>query len=169
MTRSKPKITNRGVLAGVGRVEMARHLELLRSLRRIMHAFDVRSRRLRTKASITLPQLLCLMAVVAEEGLTAKEIADRLHLSASTLVGVLDRLEGKAWVRRERSSQDRRRIHIVPTQAGRDLIGAAPSPLGDRFETSFGELPKSRQIELVDSLDLMARLMASETDSAERR
>jgi hypothetical protein len=47
---------------------LALRLELLRAVRRIMRAFDVHSRRMAASADITLPQLLCLTAVVAEEG-----------------------------------------------------------------------------------------------------
>lgn len=146
--------------------EIARKLELVESVRRIMHAFDVRSRRLRTADQITLPQLLCLMAVVAEEGLTSRQIADRLHVSASTLVGVLDRLQSKQWVSRIRDDADRRRIHIVPTEAGRQLVKTAPSPFGKHFDSAFGRLSERQQGALVSQLAQMARLMAHETPTS---
>lgn len=149
-----------------GADEVARRLELLNSVRRIMRAVDVRSRRMGKSSQITLPQLLCLMAVVAEEGLTSRQIARRVHVSASTLVGVLDRLEGKGWITRVRDPRDRRRIHIVPTQAGRSFIGIAPSPLGQGFETAFSRLPVARQKELVANVALMADLMGFEGDGS---
>ena len=146
--------------------EITRKFELVESVRRIMHAFDVRSRRMRTADQITLPQLLCLMAVVAEEGLTSRQIAERLHVSASNLVGVLDRLQSKHWVSRIRDDDDRRRIHIVPTQAGRQLVRTAPSPFGEHFDRAFGRLSERRQGALVSQLALMATLMAPETPAS---
>ena len=37
------------------------------------------------------------------------------------MVGILDRLEKKGLIGRLRSVKDRRHVHIIPTQAGRDL------------------------------------------------
>lgn len=139
--------------------ELRRDLDLLRAVRRIMHAFEVQSRRLSADSSITLPQLLCLMAVVAEEGMTSRKIAQEISASASNLVGVLDRLESKHLVDRVRDPLDRRQVHIVPTAAGRRLIAHAPSPFGERFDSAFGELSETRQRRLVEAMRAMADLM----------
>ena len=145
--------------------EVARRLDLLNSVRRIMQAVDIRSRRMGAASQITLPQLLCLMAVVAEEGLTSREIARRVHVSASTLVGVLDRLEAKGLITRVRDARDRRQIHIVPTKRGRSLTAAAPSPLGEDFEQAFSSLPVAHQKELVANVALMADLMGLDDET----
>lgn len=152
---------------GTRGIEVARRLELIESVRRIMRAFDVRSRRMGSADRITLPQLLCLTAVVAEEALTSRQIAQRLHVSASTLVGVLDRLEAKHWVTRVRDARDRRQIHIMPTEAGRRLIATAPSPFGEAFDEAFARLSDTRQKRLVTDVALMAQLMGLETETAE--
>jgi DNA-binding MarR family transcriptional regulator len=143
------------------RGSVQRSLELLRAVRQIMQGFDVQSRRLDGESQITLPQLICLMAVVAEEGMTSRRIAAEIFASASTLVGVLDRLEAKQLVDRIRDPRDRRLIHIVPTEAGRRFIAAAPSPLGLRFDERFAALSEARQRQLVEALRLMADLMGS--------
>lgn len=146
------------------RAQIARQLELIGSVRRIMRAFDIRSRQMGVASDITLPQLLCLTAVVAEEGLTSREIARRVHVSPSTLVGVLDRLQEKRWVRRVRDPRDRRQLHIEPTEAGRRLIGAAPSAFGEGFDGAFGRLSDRRQAELVANVALMADLMSRRSE-----
>ncbi len=138
-----------------------RDLELLWAVRRIMQGFDVHSRRLAGASQITLPQLLCLTAVVANEGMTSRQIASEIFASASTLVGVLDRLETKQLIDRVRDPRDRRQIHILPTHAGRKFIAAAPSPFGESFDSGFGALSSKRQVELVDALSQMAELMGT--------
>ncbi len=140
--------------------KVQRDLELLRAVRRVMQAFDLHSRQLASSSQITLPQLLCLMAVVAEEGMTSRRIAGEIFASASTLVGVLDRLESKQLIDRVRDPRDRRQIHIVPTEAGRRLVAAAPSPFGEPFDRAFAALSETRQRKLVEGLELMADLMA---------
>lgn len=149
-----------GPKASTEPVSVRRDLELLRAVRRIMQAFDIHSRHLSTHLQITLPQLLCLTAVVADEGLTSRGIANEIFASASTLVGVVDRLEGKQLIDRVRDPRDRRQVHIIPTEAGRRLVADAPSPFGAHFDTAFAELSESRKRTLVEGVALMADLMA---------
>ena len=66
------------------------------------------SRQLAAKHQITAPQLVSLMAIVEMEPTTAIEVARRVYLGASTMVGVTDRLEAKGLIQRERDSKDRR-------------------------------------------------------------
>ena len=134
-------------------------LEILGSLRRIIHAFDVQSRHLAATADVTLPQLLCLFAVVEEEPVVARDISRRIHVGTSTLVGVLDRLEAKGLVKRVRDSGDRRRVLIASTRAGRRLVAKAPSPMGEAFDESFAQLARSEQRRLAQCLARIADLM----------
>lgn len=146
--------------ASAAETVLQRRLALLRSVRRVMHGFDVQSRRMGAVSDITLPQLLCLAAVVADEGMTSRQIAAEIHVGASTLVGVLDRLQAKGLVARVRDPRDRRQVHIVPTAAGRRFIAKAPSAFGEAFDEAFATLSDSRQRRLVEDLSLMADLMA---------
>lgn len=164
MTRTDSPAASSKQTGSHRRDHVAAQLELIGSVRRIMHAFDVRSRRLRATDRFTLPQLLCLMAVVAEEGLTSRQIARRLHVSASTLVGVLDRLQASRWIDRIRDSDDRRRVHIVPTDAGRQVILTAPSLFGEHFDRSYADLSASARNRLAKQVALMATLMAPQDD-----
>ena len=56
-----------------------------------------------------------------QKHLTSAEISQMTLLPAPSLVGILDRLEKKGLIGRLRSVKDRRHVHIIPTQAGRDL------------------------------------------------
>jgi DNA-binding MarR family transcriptional regulator len=154
----------------VGKNQLERNFELLLAVRRVMHAFDIHSRRLASSSEhITLPQLLCLMAVVGDEGLTSRQIAERIHASTSTLVGVLDRLEAKNLIARVRDPRDRRQIHITPTTAGRKLVAQGPSPFGDPFDQAFAALSTARKARLAEDLSLMAEMMSAGHSSPGRQ
>ncbi len=138
---------------------------LLNGIRRIIQASDRYSRFLAHSSDITLPQLVALQAVVAEEGLSTREIAQRVHVSSSTLVGVIDRLELKGLIKRQRDANDRRLIHIVPTDKGCRFVATAPTPLGRGFEAAFEDLPDSRRQTMVKAIESLADMIACEPGS----
>ena len=64
-----------------------------------------------------------VMRVLAVEGALAPgELASRTHLSSARVANVLRALEEKGLVVREHSSQDRRRVTVSLTEAGREQI-----------------------------------------------
>ena len=70
---------------------------------------------------LTDQQWRVLRALWEQKHLASAEISQITLLPAPSLVGILDRLEKKGLIRRLRSIEDRRFVHIIPTQAGRDL------------------------------------------------
>lgn len=104
-------------------------LRILNSIRQIIRAADIDSHKLAAEHRITSPQLMCLMATVEKSGITAIDIAHRIHLSASTVVGILDRLEEKGLIFRERNAEDRRQVIVTPTEKGSRMASETPFPL----------------------------------------
>ena len=134
-------------------------LQIFQSLRRIMRAIDIHSRKLKSQHRITSPQLVCLLAIVNEGPLTATRIADRVYLSASTVVGILDRLEQRGLVQRDRDRADRRIVNVSATGAGLELAASAPSPLQDGLAQALTDLPEEEQATIAQSLQRIGDLM----------
>jgi DNA-binding MarR family transcriptional regulator len=61
-----------------------------------------------------------------EDGLATSSISDRLKQVGGTLTGVLDRMEERGLIRRERDVQDRRIWRIWLTEAGKELKETLP-------------------------------------------
>lgn len=166
--RSSPDVSSdgsdeRGFTEDVGEHE----LRILQALRRIMRAIDLHSRNLLANHRITGPQLITLLAVFERGPLTSAEIARRIHLSPSTMVGILDRLEEKALIRRVRHEEDRRRILIHLTENGRELLKRAPSPLQSRLAQALSSLSSLETSTIARSLERVVELMgASALDAA---
>lgn len=136
-------------------------LRVLRALRRIIQAVDIHSRKLAGVHKITTPQLVTLLWIVESGSSTASDIAKQIHLSNSTVVGILDRLESKGLVVRERSTHDRRLVHVRATSAGEHLARSAPSPLQDVFANALHQLPEQEQRTIAESLERIVDLMAA--------
>ncbi len=134
-------------------------LRILQALRRIIRAVDIHSHKLTSRHKITGPQLGCLTALMENGPMTSARLAQKVYLSPSTIVGIIDRLEEKKLVQRKRDSKDRRLIHICITAAGEQLVAAAPSLLQDTLVNALVKLPESEQISITQTLEKLVDLM----------
>jgi DNA-binding MarR family transcriptional regulator len=134
---------------------------VLRSLRRISRAIDLYSRHLAKHYRLTGPQLVCLRAISAGP-LCASDLAREVSLSKATVTGILDRLEGRDLVRRTRSTDDRRRVLLVLTPAGCELLKRVPTPLQQRFAAHLSALPGDDQAVMDEVLKRIVAMMEAE-------
>jgi len=132
---------------------------VLHSIRRITRAVDLYSKKLVLEFAITAPQLMVLDEIVAKGAMMVRSVAAEIHLSASTLVGIVDRLEAKGLAHRERTAPDRRKVLVVPTDAGRSLVARAPSALQGTLAEALKSLPRDEQITIARSLEKVVDLM----------
>ena len=147
--------------------EAERHdLRILNAIRQIIRAADIDSRKLAAEHDITAPQLMCLMAVVEKGTTTATDIATRIHLSESTLVGVLERLEGKGLIRRGRDAEDRRLVMVTPTDRGRALVSKMPFPLQFSLNKALKQLSAKEREAIAEWMERLVDLMGVRNVSA---
>jgi DNA-binding MarR family transcriptional regulator len=70
---------------------------------------------------ITLGQNFILRELWEDDGLTMRELATRLRILDPTVATTVDSLEARGLVVRERSEEDRRRVHARLTEKGKAL------------------------------------------------
>ncbi len=70
---------------------------------------------------LTYPQYLVLLILWEQDGLTIKQIGQRLFLDTGTLTPLLKRMEAAGHVRRRRDDTDERQVLIWMTEKGRAL------------------------------------------------
>jgi len=134
-------------------------LRVLQALRQIIRAVDLHSRQLLRQHKITGPQLIILLTVEKYELVTVSALAGHIHLSPSTVIGILDRLETKGFIRRERDTRDRRLVQVSLTEQGKVLASNAPSPLQDTLSEAMGKLPETELLLIAESLERIVGLM----------
>lgn len=140
---------------------------VLISLRRIIRATDLHSRKLGKHTGLTTPQLVIIRTIGALKDPTVSDIAKAVSLSLATVTTILNRLETHGLVHRERSQVDRRRVIVTLTQAGLEKHAIAPKPLQDSFVDRFSRLEKWEQHQIVAALERVASMMdAEELDAA---
>jgi DNA-binding MarR family transcriptional regulator len=134
---------------------------ILQALRRILRQVELGSKELEASHGVTAPQLLSLLVICEHSSLTQVELSRHILLSASTLVGVLDRLEAKGLILRQRDTVDRRRIHLVPTDKGRLVASTAPLPMHERLVRGLPVLAPERRCALADHLEELVDIIGA--------
>ncbi|MEM1402489.1 MAG: MarR family transcriptional regulator [Pseudomonadota bacterium] len=141
---------------------MDRLEQVLTSLRRVIRATDLHSRRLAKTSGLTAPQILLLQAIRKLEDSTSGRLAAEVNLSQATVTNILDRLEKRGLVIRERSTVDKRKVHVRLTRHGSEVLIDAPTPLQEQFARQFGDLQEWEQTMIISSLQRVAHMMDAE-------
>lgn len=137
------------------RSEKSQVRTVMAAVRRIMHAADLRSRRLSRETGLTAPQLAILQAIADLGEVTTGRISADVSLSQATVTVILDRLVERALVERYRSPDDRRIVHSRLTEAGQRALAAAEPAVSARLVREFERMPADKQAELVAALEWM--------------
>ncbi len=104
---------------------------------------------------LTYPQYLVLMVLWEEDGLSVKDIGDRLYLDSATVIQVLNKLEKRELLSRERADKlkepagDGRVVINHLTKKGRELKSQAkniPLALSCEFGSQVGEVEALRPL-----------------------
>jgi DNA-binding MarR family transcriptional regulator len=152
---------------GTSDIPDSRHgRRILHAVRRIIRSVDLYSRKLVVEHQVTGPQLVCLNTIVELGPITATDLAHQVHLSASTVVRILDRLEGKGLILRERQKDDRRRVHVTATIDGHELSAKAPYSDHHPLRAALKQLPREDQEKVTSLLEQLVSLMDATSLSA---
>jgi MarR family transcriptional regulator, organic hydroperoxide resistance regulator len=89
---------------------------------------------------LTLSQYRLIEPLLQAEGIGVQELAAQAGVSAPTATRVLDTLERRGLVVRNRSEQDRRVVHAVLTPSGRRALSERHEWLRVREQALFGSL-----------------------------
>jgi DNA-binding MarR family transcriptional regulator len=140
--------------------------DILISIRRIMRAIDLQSKRLVKQSGLTAPQLVVMQSLrkagKASPTLVAKDVA----LSQATITSILDRLEKAKLVRRERSETDKRIVYACLTEEGARRLEEAPELLQAGFLRQYRQLADWERAMLESSLKRIAAMMDAEDPDA---
>lgn len=136
-----------------------RHEQVVSALRRMVRAIDLHSRYLVRAAGISGPQLVVLRIIAREGRASAGEVAEAAALSQATISTILDRLEARGLVQRQRGREDKRKVYVSLSAEGEAVLAKAPQLLQEHFLARFQALPEAEQESLAGVLRRVAEMM----------
>ncbi|KOP24728.1 MarR family transcriptional regulator [Hapalosiphon sp. MRB220] len=100
---------------------------------------------------------LVLCCLWEEDGLSTTGIADKLKQLGATLTGVVDRMEDRKLVQRERDRDDRRIVRIWLTDEGKRLMKVLPSIGAQTIDKATKNIPEADQEAVLQILDQIVK------------
>lgn len=136
--------------------------DVLVTLRQIIRATDLHSRKLMKACGLTIPQVVVLRAVQDLGNVTVRSISRHVSLSQATVTTILNRLEQRGLVRRVRNDKDKRVVNVALTADGERVLAQSPTLLHESFVSRFEALEGWEQTLILSSLQRVARMMDAE-------
>jgi MarR family transcriptional regulator, organic hydroperoxide resistance regulator len=143
-------------------------LDFMRLLWSVEHGLQSTSKRMEASLGITGPQRLVLRIVSQRPGLSPGEVARIVHLHPSTITGILQRLVTKGLLRRERDSNDHRRIRLHSQAAARQFVAASTDTVESAVTHALSRIPIYRMRHAREVLSAIASALADDGAPAAR-
>jgi DNA-binding MarR family transcriptional regulator len=126
---------------------------ILKNFRIIFRSVQAHSRWVEKESGLSSAQLWMMWELFNEPGLTVSGLAKVLSIHQSTCSNMLDKIQKKELVYRERSSDDQRIVRLYLTEKGTSLLAKAPRPAQGAMTDVLLRLPDDVLCELESGLN----------------
>jgi DNA-binding MarR family transcriptional regulator len=113
------------------------------------------------RLDLTPPQFYVLATIGYAGGLPFGEIGEKMMVTVSNLTGIVDRLEEKKLVVRERDAHDRRVVRVMLTDKGLKVYRNTIPVFEKSISQFFSPLNKRQQKELAGLLRKLIRITSA--------
>ena len=144
------------------RSQRRRELELaiVRHFRTVLKAIQSHSSWVERQCGVSAAQLWALWEIHGEPGLRVKDISERLSIKPATASNLLDKIECKGLIRRDRCGPDQRVVQLFPTERGEELLANAPGPAEGALLNAMARLEEGKLEKLDSSLNELVDILA---------
>ncbi|TPN84497.1 MarR family winged helix-turn-helix transcriptional regulator [Aquimarina algicola] len=138
-----------------------KYIEILVKLRKIIRSINLESKKIEKELGVSIPQLLVLQYLSDQQDYRAfaKDIKSYINLNASTVSGIITRLESKGFVARLPEPNDKRATYITLTAKGADLLQKSPTTLQEKLSLKLKKLTPEQINELDRNIELLTTIM----------
>ncbi len=140
---------------------------IIKQIRILFKAVQNHSRNVEKVCGLSSAKLWMLHEVAQNPGIRVSQLARLLSIHPSTCSNVLDKIEAKGLIYRDRSKADQRTVHLFATEKGQQLLDSAPSPPQGQLSSALEKLSEKQVTMLEISLnDFIEALHFDDTSAA---
>lgn len=136
-------------------------------LRVLFKSIQQHSKIVEKECGLSSAMLWMMWELFASPGMKVSELAKALSIHTSTCSNMLDKLETKGLVERNRSGKDQRAVHLYITDAGSALLAKAPRPAQGALSGTLKKLADDDLLKLVDGLRVLVGSLKTKDEDAE--
>ena len=136
--------------------------DIFDNLRRVYQVINEQSKKAKKQTGITGPQLWAIKMIAESSPVQVSELAHKMYLHPATVVGILNRLEGKGLVLRMRTREDRRVVDVNLTPEGKALVARAPEVAQGLLAAGLEVLPAVRLLDIASALDELVQILGAQ-------
>lgn len=137
----------------------------MNAVRGIVRALRMSTRSIEGQLGISLAQLFVLQQLAEKPATSLNDLSVRTGTHQSSVSVVASRLVDRGLVRRSFAKEDKRRVELELTGAGREMLSEAPSTIQASLIDAFGELPADDREKLSALLDRWVRAAGIDVDA----
>ena len=130
-----------GANVGEGEERSEQIRSIVQAFRIVFRSIQEHSRWVEKQCGVSAAQLWTMWELQARPGLRVSELSQALSIHQSTASNLLDKLERKRLIKRERRGPDHRVVRLYLTDQGRALVEQAPRPAQGALSSALAALP----------------------------
>jgi MarR family transcriptional regulator, organic hydroperoxide resistance regulator len=134
-------------------------MDVLKKFRLVFRSAKKHFQWVEQRCGVSGAQLWAMWELGERPGMRVSELASALSIHQSTASNMLDKLDGRSLIRRERSEHDQRVVKLFLTESGREVVAKAPQPARGVLVAALDGMPTESLCELEKQLDALIQGM----------
>ncbi|WP_112182365.1 MULTISPECIES: MarR family winged helix-turn-helix transcriptional regulator [Paraliobacillus] len=133
--------------------------EIATLIREINAGLNHRLRKVFKDQPITPPQMMIIFMLAEEKRLKVSEISKRMSLANSTVSSILDRLEKRDYISRNRSKTDKRVVYVKATEQMTEIFDEHHKAMTGFFAHLVDDVTDEDFATILAGLNILKKLM----------
>jgi DNA-binding MarR family transcriptional regulator len=133
--------------------------EIMDNIRRVFQVVNEQSKQVERETGLTGPQVWAIKVISSHGTLRVSELAARMYLHPTTVVGIIDRLEKRGLACRTRSLEDRRVVDVSLTEEGRSLVAHTPEVASNKITQGLESLSREELTIIYHGFDRLTQIL----------
>jgi DNA-binding MarR family transcriptional regulator len=133
--------------------------EIMDNIRRVFQVVNEQSKQVERETGLTGPQVWAIKVIAGHDRLRVSDLAMKMYLHPATVGGILDRLEKRGLISRNRSTEDRRVVEVCLTEDGRSLVEGSPEVISNKITKGLESLASTDLVIIHEGLDRLAVIL----------
>jgi DNA-binding MarR family transcriptional regulator len=126
--------------------------EIRKQIRKVEKCAYNYSQELQKSFGITGPQMGVLRMIPAGSAISLSEIAKKMGLHITTIEGIINRMQHRKFVKKQKSTKDKRVVEVSITEKGKKVLNEAPIGSMGRFYRNLKKISDQEAQQLYQTL-----------------